>query len=258
MQNRPALGSYFFHATICRLKPLDRTLNRNSERQYFLWVAVFALTLVIAGFTRTYFLHRFFKTPDLSFFIHIHAVVMMGWIVLFVIQTLLIRWRRIGWHRMLGYVGAGYAVLVVAMGSSATFVAARREVRAASAQQAGFLTVLCLELTQMAMFACLVALSVYLKHCPAYHKRFMILATLCMLPNPMVRLLVLLGVTDFPTMLTVWAVIVATIVTIDVLRRGEIHPAFAFGGSAIIGLLYCAYFVSVTPLWQTFAARAVR
>ena len=251
-------GLDFLYAKICRLKPLDRPLSRNSERQYFLWVAVFALTLVIVGFARTYFLHRFFKTPDLSLFIHTHAVIMMGWIVLFVIQTLFVRWRRMDWHRTLGYVGAGYAVLVVTMGSSATFIAARREVRAASAEQGAFLTVLCLELTQMAMFACLVALSVYSKHRPAYHKRFMILATLCMLPNPIVRLLILLGVTENLTMLTVWAVFVAIIVAIDVVKRGEVHPAFAFGGSAIIGLLYSAYFVSITPLWQALATRAVR
>jgi hypothetical protein len=102
---------------------------RSGDRRYFVWFALFAVALVFAGFSRTYFLHGLFHTPNLSRFMHIHAAVMTGWIVLFAFQTFLIKWHRTSLHRTLGYFGAGYAALVVIMGCSATFLSARREVR---------------------------------------------------------------------------------------------------------------------------------
>ena len=93
-------------------------------------------------------------------------------------------------HRALGAFGAGYAVLVVVMGCTATVLAARREVLAHSQFVAGFLTVLALEFTQMLLFASLVASGLWLRTPAGYHKRLMLLATFCMLPNPIVRLFI--------------------------------------------------------------------
>jgi hypothetical protein len=67
------------------------------------------------------------------------------------------------------------------MGTTATLVAARREVRAHSESVSSVLTVLALELTQMALFASLVALGVWLRNRTGYHKRLMLLATFCIL-----------------------------------------------------------------------------
>ena len=232
--------------------------NRRSERRYFAWFAIFAATLVFVGFARTYYFHRFFHTPDLSRFLHVHAAVMTGWVVLFVLQTFLIRWHRTPLHRRFGYIGACYAVGVVVMGCTATFLSARREVRAQSVDAPSFLTVLALELTQMLLFASLVALAVYVRDRPDYHKRFMVLATLCMLPNPMVRLLVLVGMINNNRMLMVWAAGVVVIVAIDALRSGRLHKAFAAGAPIIVGSLFAAYFISNTAFWQSLAARVVR
>jgi hypothetical protein len=232
-------------------------IRRQSERSFFVWLAVSIVLLVFAGFSRTYYLHSLFKTPKLSLFLHVHAAVMTGWIVLFAFQTFFVASNRIRVHRILGAFGAGYAVLVVAMGCTATVLSARREVLVHSKFVSGFLTVLALELTQMALFASLVALGVRLRNRTGYHKRLMLLATFCMLPNPIVRLSILAGVGSNIMILSFWAVLVAAVVLLDSTRNRRLHPAFGLGATIVIAFLYLAYFGSRTPLWQHFAAEIV-
>ena len=143
------------------------------------------------------------------------------------------------------------------MGSTATFLAARREVRAHSELVSGVLTVLALELTQMFLFASLVAVSVWFRNRSDYHKRLMLLATLCMLPNPLVRLFILAGLGSNIVILSFWALLVTVVVLLDSMRNRGLHPAFGFAASTTVAFLYLGYFGSLTPIWQRFAANAV-
>jgi hypothetical protein len=228
-----------------------------AERRFFAWLAGSIVILVLAGFSRTYYLHSFFGTPDLSTFLHVHGAVMTGWIVLFVVQTFLITSNRTSVHKILGAFGASYAGIVVTMGSTATFLAARREVRAHSEFVSSVLNVLALELTQMFLFASLVAVGVSFRNRADYHKRLMLLATFCMLPNLLVRLLILAGVGSNIVILSCWALLVIAVVLLDSIGNRRLHPAFGLGAAAIVAFLYLAYFGSLTPTWQRFAANAV-
>ena len=231
--------------------------RRRSDRHFFAWLALSIVILVFVGFSRTYFLHSLFRTPKLSIFLHVHGAVMTGWIALFAVQTFLIPSGHTGIHRALGVFGAAYAVLVVVMGCTATVLAARREVLAHSQFVASFLTVLALELTQMLLFASLVAFGVRLRNRAGYHKRLMLLATFCMLPNPIVRLFVWAGFGSNIMILSFWTLLVITVVLVDSLRNRRLHPAFGLGATLTVAFLYLAYFGSLTPIWQSFAANGV-
>jgi len=228
-----------------------------AERRFFAWLAVSILLLVFIGFSRTYYLHAIFKTPDLTIFLHVHGAVMTGWIALFTVQTFLISSHRTRIHRVLGAFGAGYALLVVVMGCTATVLAARREVRAHSEFISSFLTVLALELTQMLLFGSLVGLAIWFRNLAGYHKRLMLLGTFCILPNPIVRLFSWAGFGSNVVILTVWALLVTVVVLLDSMRNRRLHSAFGFGATSTIVFLYLAYFGSLTSLWQRFAANAV-
>ena len=182
---------------------------------------------------------------------------MTGWIVLFAVQTFLVTSNHTRIHKALGTFGAAYTALVVAMGCTATVFAARREVLAHSEFVSGVLTVLALELTQMLLFASLVVSGVWLRNRVGYHKRLMLLATFCILPNPIVRLFVWAGLGSNIVILSVWALLVAAIVLFDSIRTGRLHPAFGFGATLTVAFLYLAYFGSQMPSWQRFAANAV-
>jgi hypothetical protein len=227
------------------------------ERRFFSWLSVSIVVLVFVGFSRTYYLQSLFKTPSLSTFLHVHGAVMTGWIALFAMQTFLIASNRTRMHRIMGAFGAGYAVLVIVMGCTATVLAARREVLAHSQFVSSILTVLALELTQMFLFASLVVCGIWLKNRGDYHKRLMLLATFCILPNPIVRLFVWAGFGSNIVILSVWALLTAAVVLLDSIRNRRLHPASGFGATITVAFLYSAYFVSLTPLWQHFAANAV-
>jgi hypothetical protein len=234
-----------------------KTSTRSAERRFFAWTAALIAIFVFVGFSRTYYFHSLFGMPDLSVFLRIHGAVMSGWVVLFFAQTALVSVDRVAAHRALGTFGAVYAALVVLLGSSATVLSARREVRAHSDFVSSFLAVLALELTQMLLFASLVGAAVWLRNRPSYHKRLMLLATLCMLPNVFVRLLLPLGVQSNIAFLSIWATLVLAIVLTDTLRNRKLHPAFGIGVTVVLASMYVAYFASRTPLWQHFAAGVV-
>lgn len=238
--------------------PSQPSRNPYTERHYFAWLAGFIPALVFAGFARTYYLNSVFGAPSLSTFLHIHGAVMTGWIFLFSVQTFLITRRHAQLHMLLGILGTGYALLVVIMGSTATILAARREVLAHSKSVSGFLTVLALELTQMSLFAVMVAAGFKFRKRTGHHKRLMLLATVCMLQNPMVRLLTLIGVEHNLVILNIWALVVIAIVLLDSVRNHRVHPAFKLGATLTICSLYLAYFASLTSVWQRFAADVVR
>ena len=228
-----------------------------SERRFFSWMAVSIVILVFGGFSRTYYLHSLFRTPALSLFLHVHGAVMTGWIALFAVQTFLLASNHAHIHRVLGAFGAAYAALVVVMGCTATLLAARREVLAHSEFVSSFLTVLALELTQMLLFASLVASGVWLRNRTGYHKRLMLLATFCILPNPIVRLFICAGLGSNILILGFWASLVAAVVLLDSWRNRRLHRAFGFGATIIVVFLYLVYFGSRTLLWQHFAANMV-
>ncbi|MGH8378950.1 MAG: hypothetical protein ACRER7_08330 [Gammaproteobacteria bacterium] len=225
------------------------------ERRFYLGISLVFLALVFWTFARTFYLKAFFTAPALSPLLHIHGVVMSGWVVLLVVQTSLIAAHRVQWHRRLGVFGAGWAVLVVILGSVTTVHAAAREVRGHTAQAAEFVTVMGLDLLQMLFFAGFVAAAICLRRRSDYHKRLMLLTIACLLPDALARLpgnfmtdpLILLGMNGW----------VLACVGIDTLRHHRLHPVLGWGGAVFLGAFNLALPLMNTPAWITFASRLV-
>lgn len=230
--------------------------SNRSDLPFFVGITTAIVVFVFAGFARTFYLHQLFGVPAPTPFMSFHGALMSGWILLLLVQTTLVAKRRVLWHRRLGIFGACYAGVLVAAGCTATLIAAAREVRAHSMDVASQLSVLALELTQMLLFACLVGSAVWLRNRHDWHKRLMLLATLCILPNVIVRISLLTSSAFFQrniTLLSLWALLVVVVVALDSYRLRRVHPAFVFGGMVAVSSLYAAYFVSLTPLWMRFA-----
>jgi hypothetical protein len=225
------------------------------ERRFYLWIAAFLAATTLVGFARTYYFRSYFHSPQLRPFLHYHGAVMTAWIVLFLVQSVLIARRRVRLHRALGYVGAGLALLVVIMGSAATIIAAAREVRGHTAYVPLRLNVLALELTQMALFAIFVGIALWMRRRPDVHKRCMLLATLCMLPNPQLRVLPFIN--NNLVYLALWSAQIFLFVGLDALLNRRVHPAFLRGALVANVALYVAQFASNTTAWRQFASRVI-
>ncbi len=240
--------------TLVSEKSPDLRRIRQSSRRLFVSTALLIAIAVFVGFSRTYYLHRWFQKPDLSLFLHVHAAVMSSWVALFLIQTLLIPAGKIALHRKLGLLGMVSAALVPILGASATIMAARREVLAHAQDVPLVIVVLALELTQMLMFAGFVLAGFLLRKRADYHKRLMLLATLCMLPNAIVRIIRL---PSFIIPLILWSLAIALVVLIDWVVQRKLHPVFARWAMVEVAMLWLAFVVGISAVWQHFAQRAV-
>lgn len=235
-------------------KAADSLRIRRSSRKLFASAALLIASSVFVAFSRTYFLHRWFHKPNLSLFLHVHAAAMTLWIALFLIQTLLIPAGQPALHRKLGLLGMASAALVPLFGASATVIAARREVLAHAQDVPIVIVVLALELTQMLMFTGFAAAGFLLRKRVDFHKRLMLLATLCMLPNAIVRIIRL---PSFIIPLIIWSLSIGLVVLVDRLVQRRLHPVFIRWAGVQVAMLWLAFFVGVSEAWQHFAARAV-
>jgi hypothetical protein len=223
------------------------------ERRFYLGASLVFLVLVFWTFARTFYLKPLFGAAPLPLLLHLHGVVMSGWVVLLVVQSGLVAVRRVAWHRRLGVFGAVWAGLVVLLGAVTTLHAAAREVRGHTRFAAPQITITGLDLVQMVLFACLVAAAVWLRRRPDYHKRLMLLTIACMLPDALARLpvsfmsnrLILVGLDLF----------VIASVGIDTIRGRRLHPALGWAGGAILVAFQIAYVTMQTPAFIAFGRR---
>ena len=228
--------------------------RRTFDHRFYLGVGVVAAGLVFWGFAPTYYLKLLFGAPALSTRLHIHGAIMSSWLILFFIQACLISVRRVDLHRRLGLAGVVIAILVIVMGSTTTFGAAAREVGRHSDEATARVTVLGLELVQMALFAALVGAAIWMRRRPDYHKRLMLLGTACMMPSAFSRIPVNLtfAVSNMLSILILFNLFVLVCASIDTLRNRRLHPAFGWGGLLAIGGLSLAYVGAVSPQWIRF------
>lgn len=233
-------------------------LHTVGDRRYFGWLTAMLALLVFSGFARTFYFFPIFRLPAPPTLLVVHGTLMTAWIALLAVQTALISARRIDWHKKVGIAGGFLSALILPLGCMATLTAAQREVRTHSVFVPSQLSVLGLELTQMALFAALVGMALWLRKQPSSHKRLMIVATLCIVPNSIVRLSLLTNIEILSkniVLLSIWALLVIGVVTTDSLRVRRIDPAFGWSASIAIVALYGALYVGSTKAWTDYWVR---
>jgi hypothetical protein len=224
--------------------------SRRFDRRLYLGASLIFFVLVFWTFARSFYLKGLFGTPPLSGLVHIHGAVMSGWVVLLVVQSSLIAAHRVQWHRRLGVVGAAWGALVVLFGSITSLYAAAREVRGHTDFAAGQVVITSLDLLQMLFFAGFVALAIWQRRRPDYHKRLMLLTIACMLPDALARLpvsfmtnqLILVGMDGF----------IVICVGIDTIWHRRLHPAFAWGAVLFVAAFHLALYFTQTRAWIVF------
>jgi hypothetical protein len=98
------------------------TVRRRSWFYPAMGLAIAAI--VVVGFARTYYLKAWLDPRPLTLRLHLHGLILTGWIVLFLIQTGLIAANRLTAHRRLGVAGAAPAALAVITTYAAAFESA--------------------------------------------------------------------------------------------------------------------------------------
>lgn len=154
---------------------------------FFQGMAILFLVLTFVGFAPTFYLRPFSEASPLPARIHIHGFFTTAWVFLFVAQSFLIAIRNISFHRRMGVLGAFIAGGVLFSGLTILYYLATgypengMELEQVSATVWGNLVIL-------AAFTIFVSAGIALRSRPKSHKRLMLLATLSMMGQPLVRI----------------------------------------------------------------------
>lgn len=220
------------------------------ERRFYVSAAIGIVVIVLAGFSIDVDLLR--DMSSLSALVRVHGAVMLGWIALFVAQTVLVARHRVNWHRTLGVFGAFLAALVV-VADTATVVVAMRLGGEHLPPRVPVPLFAALALFDLLSFAILVGGAIALRGRSDWHKRLMLLATIVVLDAALAR---------FIGAYTPWRLdaaiardaLVLLCVAIDTLRYRRLHPAFFWGGLLLLVNDPIARWVTPTAAWAHFCA----
>jgi uncharacterized membrane protein YozB (DUF420 family) len=229
------------------------------ERRFYVGMAIVLLAIVLAGFSRSFFLRPLFpdhpSPPETVFYWH--GAVFTAWFLLLVAQTTLIATGRVAVHRALGRAGGVLAAAMVVLGCFVALVA--------GARKGGFIDVpipplsfLIVPLADMLIFGVLVGVAIAKRHVAQIHKRLMLIASISIVAAAVARLpfdflatggpIVFFGVQDL---------LLVVIVIWDFASRGRPHPATLWGSALLIASQPIRLWVSGTETWLAFAAWAV-
>ncbi len=93
------------------------------SQTFYLSMSLVMAAAIVGGFSRT--VPHDFGTPPLPLLLHVHGAVFTLWVLLFVAQPAFIVRGSIRLHRRLGWIGAGLAAAMMAMGVAATLFSIR-------------------------------------------------------------------------------------------------------------------------------------
>lgn len=145
------------------------------SRYFYLSMAFVLAGLVILGFRRTVNANLFHANPSRPLLLWVHGAVFSTWLVFFIAQSALVRVRKVSVHRMLGWFGAGLATVMVVLGVTIAIVMARFDTVVLGQKEAApFLSIPFLD---MISFGTCMALAIYWRKKPEYHRRLIFVAS---------------------------------------------------------------------------------
>jgi hypothetical protein len=240
---------------------------RTAEHRFYSGMALAMTAAIVLGFARTFFLRPWFPevaaafSPPEPFFFTVHGGSITAWLLLQAVQPFLIANGTISLHRKLGWVGAGLAIVVIAVGVLGSLMAAGRP--------GGFIGVtvpplqfLAVPLADLALFAAFVALAILTRASAQTHKRFMLLSTVGLLDAGIIRWpFPDMGAPVLGTLFTRTDVLVdlflVPLIVWDLISRGRVHWVTAAGSAAVIASQPLRLLISETSPWLRFAEWAV-
>jgi hypothetical protein len=231
-------------------------------RHFFFNMALTCAAVAFLGFAPTYWLPLSRGSFSGAPVVHFHGLLFFTWTAYFAFQSWLPRSGRTAWHRSLGIVGVSLATAMVIFGVLVAIEAMRRS--AAIGQLDAGLAFSIVPLSGIAFFALVFALAVGATRRPETHKRLMLLAAISLLDAAVARWFLTflappgpLGPPPVPVTLApalvAYLLLVVAIVH-DWRRLGRPHPAYVYGGLALVAVKLLNWPISMTPAWHAFAA----
>jgi FtsH-binding integral membrane protein len=223
------------------------------NRYFYFSMSLLFATLVVWGFSRTVNDNLLHAAPSRPFLLWIHAAAFSGWVVFFIAQSTLVRVRKVSWHRFLGWFGAGLATVMVPLGTATAIIMAR--FHTVQLHQSGGDAFLSIPFFDMISFGVIIALAVYWRKSPDFHRRLMFIATVGLMDAALGRFAFLFDHNLFYLCLDL---LVALGIVRDLIVDRRVHRVYLYALPAlIVGQNFALYMWRVNPSWWRAITRSI-
>ena len=205
------------------------------DERFFLKSAVVMALVIVFGFSLQLGMGRSTFASPLR--VHLHAVLFMGWVAIYVLQNALVATDRIGLHRRLGWLAVFWAAAMVASGITVTVIMARAATVPFFFQPLQFLV---FDPMAVSTFAGLTAAAVVLRRRTEWHRRLHFCGMAMLLGPAFGRILPLplLQPWSWEATFAVTLLFPVAGVMADRRRCGQVHPAWLWGlGTMLVSFL---------------------
>lgn len=202
---------------------------------FFTAIAILSIIAILIGFLKTFIIPIISGTKTWPIVIYAHASMVFGWVLIFLIQSLLIQSKRYKTHIFIGrwaaFVAVGAAISII----PAALYQCDRELKEGLGQTA--ISPIVGSLASATMFLVFVALGIVYRKKSQVHKRLMLLATILLIWPAWFRWRHYFPSIERPD---IWfaGVLANSLIIVafiwDWLKNNRIHPALLCGGLFII------------------------
>ncbi len=222
-------------------------------RYFYLCMSLLMAALVVWGFSRTVGANLFHAKPPRPMLLWLHGAAFSSWVVFFILQSALVRTRQVGVHRVLGWFGAGLATGMVGLGFTVAVVMARFD--KVVLHQPGTDAFLAVPFADMIVFGPLIAMAIYWRKKPEYHRRLIFIAT-CGLMDAAI------GRFDFWFNNSIFYVGLDLLIVLGMARDGlverRVHKVYFYALPPIVALQGLAVYAwRANPWWWQAVSHAI-
>jgi len=231
----------------------EQTARRG--RRFYSALSALLLVIVLAGFSRTFFLRTFFEVPQVSLHVLLHGVVLAAWFSGLLIQTLLVATGRTPIHRRFGWVVASIAVAVVAATGPVILNLAPRQESVGAVVDARVIRLVWLDLALLGAFAVFGVVGVLMRKRSDWHGRLMLLASLTIVSPALGRAWNLIPELRGLNSSLVTGGLVLFLIGLaihDLLSDKRIHPATLSGAAFLMAVRITAPVIAATDFGEQF------
>lgn len=231
------------------LATAPRTPRVSADPRFFTVMAFVMATVIVAGFTLNLAMGRSTFASPIAY--HVHAVIFMGWIALYLAQHVSASNRNWPLHRTLGKFAYFWVPMMVAAGCTIMIVVARRTGGPFFFDKNEFLV------SNLAFLLCFGGLAIWAlrrqRH-TGWHRRLMLVSMAILTGPGLGRILPL------PLMIPyAWIIVIGTTFAFpliamiaDVRREGRVHPAYLWGTGIYAATFAGSMLLAYSPLGYAF------
>jgi hypothetical protein len=215
------------------------------DERFFLRAAIIMTITIVAGFSFQLAMGRStFASPVR---VHLHALLFMGWVAIYLTQNLLVATGRIHLHRRLGWLGAAWMVAMVVSGFTVTVAMVRSGTVPFFFQPLHFLI---FDPVAVLTFAALTTAAIILRRRTEWHRRLHYCGMTILLAPAFGRLLPLPLMQPWAWEATYAVILLFPLAGVwaDIRRSGRAHSAWKWGIGTIVGSLLLTQAITYSPL----------